>query len=322
MEIFSGVHQIRSCIADRHLFQYLFVGDNIVLLDTGFATTPETVILPFLSQIGIDADRLTIAVNTHADADHHGGNASLKERCGNLLLACGELDREVIEDPDRLFALRYNQWLADHDVGLGKNREAEEWVRTMTGPAQHIDMSFRGGEIIRISDRMHLEVLHVPGHSYGHLAFYDPKNGAVYVGDALHGSNCPARDGNPSLPPAYFAVLAYLSSIQTMEALRVDWIYSAHWPTYMGGGVSEFLSECRNFVHRTDSLIRDALEKRPAGTTLNECIAACGPAMGTWPSQNHWLLMYPIHGHLSHLEQLGVARQERGNDGRVRWRAV
>jgi glyoxylase-like metal-dependent hydrolase (beta-lactamase superfamily II) len=322
MEIFPGVHQIRSCIADRHLFQYLFAGDNVVLLDTGFATTPETVILPFLTQIGIDADRLTLAVNTHADADHHGGNASLKQRCGNVLLACGEMDREVIEDPDRLFASRYNQWLADHDVGLGKNSEAETWVRNMTGAAQRIDVSFRGGETIRISDNMCLEVLHVPGHSHGHLSFYDRSNRAVYVGDALHGSNCPARDGSPSLPPAYFAVLAYLSSIQTIEALRIDWIYSAHWPTYTGDSIAEFLSECRNFVNRTDLLIRDALEESPQGITLNECIAACGPAMGTWPPQNRWLLMYPLHGHLSHLEQLGKARKERSDDNRIRWKAV
>jgi glyoxylase-like metal-dependent hydrolase (beta-lactamase superfamily II) len=322
MEIFPGVHQIRSCIADRHLFQYLFVGDNVVLLDTGFSTTPDRVILPFLSQIGMNADRLTLAVNTHADADHHGGNASLKQLCRNVLLACGELDREVIEDPDRLFASRYNQWLTDHDAGLGKNREAEAWVRTMTGAAQRIDVSFRGGETIRINGRTHLEVLHVPGHSHGHLAFYDPANRAVYVGDALHGSYCPARDGSPSLPPAYFAVLAYLSSIQTMEALRVDWIYSAHWPTYTGDGISEFLSNCRNFVDRTDSLIRDALEQSPDGITLAECIAECGPAMGTWPSQNRWLLMYPIHGHLSHLEQLGIARREGQPNGPIRWKAV
>ena len=53
MEIFPQVHQIRSCVADRHLFQYVFAGDNVVLLDTGFSTTPEDVILPFLSGIGI-----------------------------------------------------------------------------------------------------------------------------------------------------------------------------------------------------------------------------------------------------------------------------
>ena len=320
MEIFPGVHQIRSSIADRYLFQYVFVGDNVVLLDTGFSTTPQEVILPFLAQIGIPADKLTFAINTHADADHHGGNASLKIRCENVLLACGELDREVIEDPNRLFASRYNQWIADHDVGLGKNPEAEAWVRSMTGAAHRIDLTFKGGEVIAISDTSTLRVFHVPGHSHGHLAFYDSANRALFTGDALHGSYCPSRAGAPSLPPAYFAVLAYLATIQTVEALDVQWIYSAHWPTYKGQQISEFLADCRNFVERAAARIRDVLETRPNGVGLRECIDACGPALGSWPSQNEWLLMYPIHGHLSLLEELGVARRTRRDDGQVVWK--
>jgi glyoxylase-like metal-dependent hydrolase (beta-lactamase superfamily II) len=319
MEIFPGVHQVRSCIADRHLFQYILAGDNVVLLDTGFATTPEEVILPFLSQIGIEPQRVRLAINTHADADHHGGNSALKQRCENVLLGCGEMDREVIEDPDRLFASRYNQWLMDHGVGLRNNPEAEAWVRKMTGPPQRTDVSFRGGEVIAVSDRMSLRVLHVPGHSHGHLAFYDALNRAVYVGDALHGNYCPSREGNPSLPPAYFAILAYLSSIQTVEALDVQWIYSAHWPTYSGAQIAEFLAECRNFVERASARIRDALENHPEGISLRDCMAECGPAMGTWPPQNEWLLMYPVHGHLAHLEELGIARRTGEEGGLVRW---
>ncbi len=299
MEIFPGVHQIRSSVADRHLFQYVFTGDNVLLLDTGFASTPADIILPFLKTIGVQPQDLKLAINTHADADHHGGNSNLKQRCENVLLGCGEMDREVIEDPDRLFASRYNQWLADHRVGLGTNPEAETWVRHMTGAPQRIDISFRGGETLTVSNRTSLRVLHVPGHSHGHLAFYDAANRAVYTGDALHGDCCPSREGAPSLPPAYFAVLAYLASIQTIEVLDVEWIYSAHWPTYSGPRVTEFLAECRNFVDRAGARIRDALESHPDGLTLRDCIAQCGPVLGSWPQQNQWLLMYPVHGHLT-----------------------
>ena len=42
---------------------------------------------------------------------------------------------------------------------------------------------------------------------------------------------CFVLSGAPSLPPAYFAVLAYLSTVQLIEALEIEWIYSAHWPT-------------------------------------------------------------------------------------------
>ncbi len=87
MEIFRNVYQIASLVADRNLFQYLFVGDNTVLLDTGASYTPVETIVPFLNETGIAPSRLTIAINTHADADHHGGNASLKRIAGQVMLA-------------------------------------------------------------------------------------------------------------------------------------------------------------------------------------------------------------------------------------------
>src|ERR1044071_4232771 len=100
MELFPHIHQIASSVGDRNLFQYLFVGDNIILLDSGASYTPAEVILPFLHKQGIAPSRLTIAINTHADADHHGGNAALKEASGEILLACGDPDKAMIENPD------------------------------------------------------------------------------------------------------------------------------------------------------------------------------------------------------------------------------
>jgi glyoxylase-like metal-dependent hydrolase (beta-lactamase superfamily II) len=321
MEIFPNVHQISSRIADRHLHQYLFVGDSLILLDTGMHGTPKEVIVPYLKSCGLDPRRLTVAINTHADADHHGGNASLKEIAGNVALACGEMDRNVIENPDRLFAVRYNQWIDAHGVGLGNMPEAENWVRSIAGPAHRIDRTFQGGEVLELDGRRTLRVLHVPGHSNGHLAIYDPAEKAVFVGDALHGSFCPSVEGKPSLPPAYFSLLAYLVTIELIENLEVNWIYSAHWPLYGGPQVRQFLTECREFVSKAEQHVLRALYDHPEGLTLRECIDKCGPALGDWPANNRWLLMYPFHGHLSHLEQQGIATQIREN-GHTVWKPV
>ena len=321
MEIFPHVHQIRSGIADRDLFQYLFIGDNVLLLDTGTSTTPEEVILPYLRKIGISPDRLSLAVNTHADADHHGGNAPLRRFAENMLLACGDADRTVIENPDRLFALRYNHWMADHGVGLALLPEASKWVREMAGPAHRIDITLRGGERIALDDDRAVRVLHVPGHSNGHLAFYYDRHRAVFVGDALHGSYCPSAKGDPSLPPAYFSILAYLSTVQLIESLDVEWIYSAHWPAYSLGKAAEFLDECRRFVQMADGQVRKALERHPEGVTLRECMDECGPLLGKWPASNQWLLMYPLHGHMAHLEEIGQAVRVH-NGGHVKWKAA
>jgi glyoxylase-like metal-dependent hydrolase (beta-lactamase superfamily II) len=89
MKIFRNVYRIASLVADRNLFQYLFVGDNTFLLDTGASYTPSETISPYLKQLGSTASRLAMAINTHADADHHGGNASLRQIAGQVMLACG-----------------------------------------------------------------------------------------------------------------------------------------------------------------------------------------------------------------------------------------
>jgi glyoxylase-like metal-dependent hydrolase (beta-lactamase superfamily II) len=319
MEIFRQVYQIGSSIADRNLFQCLFVGDNTVLPDTGASNTPNETIFPFLKQIGIDPAQLTLAINTHADADHHGGNSSLKQIAAQIRLACGEQDRSIIESPDRLFESRYNQWIPDHGIGLGLNSEASAFVRKMAGPPQRIDRTLAGGEHIRIDDERSLRVLHVPGHSDGHLALYDPVNRAVFVGDSLHGWYCPNKAGEPSLPPAYYSVLAYLGTLQMVHAFEIEWIYSGHWPAFHGSQVSEFLSESRRFVDTASSLLWRYLEKNPAGVTLQARTDECGRALGAWPGNNQWLLMDPLHGHLLHLEQQGRLTKLRG-EGHVQWK--
>jgi glyoxylase-like metal-dependent hydrolase (beta-lactamase superfamily II) len=321
MKIFRNVYQIASPVADRNLYQYLFVGENTILLDTGASYTPKDAIAPYLKEIGLAPSRLTMAINTHADADHHGGNAALKEMAGQMLLACGEQDRLIIEDPDRLFATRYNHWIPDHGVGLGVHAEASTWVRMMVGPPQRIDQTFVGGEHIRIDDKRSLQVLHVPGHSDGHLALYDPLDRAVYVGDALHGRYCPTAAGEPALPPGYFSVLAYLGTLQMLHALDIEWIYSGHWPTFHDSQVAEFLNESRRFVDTASGLVWKTLEKHSDGVTLKACMDECGPVLGGWPLTNQWLLMYPLHGHLLLLEQQGrVQRLPRMDKENVRWK--
>jgi glyoxylase-like metal-dependent hydrolase (beta-lactamase superfamily II) len=320
MEIFPHIHQIASMVADRNLYQYLFVGDNTVLLDTGASYTPEEVILPFLKQLGIPPSQLTMAINTHADADHHGGNDLLKEAAVEMLLACGDLDRKIIEDPDLLFASRYDQWIDQHGIGLGLNPEASAWVRKMVGKPRRIDLTFTGGEHISIDSERSLRVLHVPGHSDGHLALYDSMNRAVFVGDALHGAYCPNAVGEPSLPPAYYSVAPYLATLQAMEELPIDWIYSGHWPAFHASQVSDFLTECRQFVKKASLLVVKALESHPdEGVTMQLCIDECGPLLGTWPEHNRWLLMYPMYGHLIHIEQQGLTSRVE-NEGKTRWK--
>jgi glyoxylase-like metal-dependent hydrolase (beta-lactamase superfamily II) len=302
MELYPNVYRIESLYGDRNLFQYLFVGDNVVLVDTGTAQTPEKTIFPFFDALKIKPQQLTLAVTTHADLDHQGGNDRIKQLSPATMLSCGEEDRELVEDPSKLYARRYNFLRAEHDVGFEPVPSPE------AGKLRHMDLCFTGGERIHLAGDWHLEVLHVPGHSRGHLALYDPKHRALFSGDAVQGRGCPKVTGEMALPVTYYHIDAYLSTVQFFEHLPVDALYSGHWPIMRGEEIQEFLAESRRTVERADRAILSSLKKSPGGLTMKELIDALGEAMGDWPNETLVLAMFPVKGHMDRLEQHGKVK--------------
>jgi glyoxylase-like metal-dependent hydrolase (beta-lactamase superfamily II) len=303
MELYPGVHQMQSLFGGRNLFQYLFLGDNIVLLDTGIATTPTEIIFPYLDKLKLRPAQLTLAITTHADLDHQGGNAALKRASPRTLLACGSADRALVEDPRALYDLRYNHLRAEHGVGFDPVPPPEG------GQPCPMDLSFAGGETIRLRDDWHLEVLHVPGHSRGHLTLYDPKNRAAFMGDALHGRGCPKATGEMAIPVTYYEVDAYLSTLRYFETLAIDVLYSGHWPIMRGSAVRAFVAESRATVELFDRVLLARLAAAPAGLTLRELIDAVANAAGDWPRDSWDLAMFPVKGHLDRLEGQGKVRR-------------
>jgi glyoxylase-like metal-dependent hydrolase (beta-lactamase superfamily II) len=302
MELYPHVYQIQSLFSGRNLFQYLFVGDNVVLADTGIAETPEKVIFPYMDQLKLKPERLTLAVTTHADLDHQGGNDAIKRASPQTWLACGEADRAMVEDPQTLFDLRYNHLRKDHDVGIGLES------MPLAGKTRRMDLSFSGGEKIRLRDGWELEVLHVPGHSHGHLALYDRKNQAAFVGDAIHGRGCPKAEGGLAIPVTYYYVDIYLSTLRYFESLAMDVLYSGHWPAMRGEAIRDFIAESRQTVELFDRVILRSLGEHSAGLTLQQLIDAVSNAVGDWPKNSWALAMWPVKGHMDRLQQLGKVR--------------
>ena len=306
MELYPGVYRIQSLYGGRNLFQYLFVGDNVVLVDTGIAETPEKVIFPYMDSLKLKPERLTLAVTTHADLDHQGGNDAIKRSAPGAWLSCGEADRELVEDPQTLFDRRYNYMLKDHDVGFSLD------LPPQCGKTRRMDVTFSGGEKIRVRDDWALEVLHVPGHSHGHLALYDRKNKAVFAGDALHGHGCPKADGSMGIPVTYYSVDIYLSTLRYFENLAIDVLYTGHFPTLRGEETRDFIADSRQTVELFDRVILRELEKHSEGLTLKNLIHAVADAVGDWPRDTWMLAMFPVKGHLDRLEQQAKIRAVAG----------
>jgi len=313
MEIFPGVHQIASRFEGRNLFQYLFVGERIVLLDTGIDRTPETVIFPYLKGLGLAPQQLDIAITLHPDLDHQGGNAALRAAHPGIVLAAHEFDRALIESPQRLFDERYNHLRRDHGVGL------DLASLPLAGAPVAVDLGLRGGETLRIGAGANLHIWHLPGHARGHLGVYDPGHRALFSSDAIHGAGCPAANGGLAFGPTYYCVASYLATIEFLEGVTLDHIYSGHWPNCHGAETRRFLAESRSFVERADVLLRSELLRGDReGCTLAALIDRLGPRLGDWPASRHQLLMFALHGHLERLCERGEIEALAGPP--VRWR--
>ena len=307
MELYPKVYQIQSLYGGRNLFQYLFVGDNVVLADTGIASTPEATIFPFFDKLKLKPQQLTLAVTTHADLDHQGGNDSIKRISPGTMLSCGEADRELVENPESLYSQRYNFLKDVHEVGFegGPSPDA--------GRHRHMDVTFSGGERIHLGENWWLEVLHVPGHSQGHLALYDPVFGALFAGDAVQGRGCPKATGEMAIPVTYYHVDTYLSTIRHFESLPLSVLYTGHWPVMRGEEIQDFFSESRHTVEFVDRVILRRLQKHPSGRTMKELINEVAEAVGDWPDDGVFLAMFPIKGHMDRLVQQGKAKLEVGS---------
>ena len=302
-QLYPGVYQIASLFGGRNLFQYLFVGDNIVLLDTGLAYTPERTIFPALKELGIQPEQMNLAITTHADGDHQGGNDGIKRTSPRTWLACGEADRAMVEDPRTLWDQRYNFLKQDYDVGIDPEPSPD------VGKPRRMDVCFAGGERIRLRNDWDLEVLHAPGHSHGHLALLDRKQKVAFSGDAIHGRGCPNADGTMALPVTYYYVDDYLSTLRLFDNLPIETLYTGHWPTLRGAQIRDFIAESRQTVQTFDEVILAKLADRPEGVGMQELIDAIGNAFGDWPKETRVFIMFALKGHLDRLAEQGRVRE-------------
>ncbi len=307
MEIFPNVHEIKSVFGNRWVQQYLFVGDIVVLLDAGVAKTPAESIFPYMERIGISPARLAIVVAMHADADHHGGLPAVKDASKNTLLACHRDDLTLIESPERLYQDRYNFLSREHGLGFGR----EGMVNCPEG--RKIDMVLSGSESIQLAKDWALRFWHVPGHSAGHLAAYDEKNHAAFTSDAVQANGYPTTDGKMAFGPTYYTVDAYLATVQFLENVPIEHMFTGHWPAQHGAAVQAFLNSSREFVLRADELLKSYFKAHHGGITLKQILGDLSGKLGAWPDSMAPFLQFAMYGHLVRLEQNGIIRKQPAN---------
>jgi NAD(P)-dependent dehydrogenase (short-subunit alcohol dehydrogenase family)/glyoxylase-like metal-dependent hydrolase (beta-lactamase superfamily II) len=298
-------------VGNRNLYLYLLRGEErTVLLDTGCAPDPERVIVPYLAGFGLSAADVDLIITTHADVSHSGGNSAFRRLNPRVILTCGDLDRTLIEDPAVLYARRY--YAAAEPHGISYPDDTHQWMLELSGAAQPVDLTWRGGESLRLGPDWSVEIRAAPGHSAGHLAVWDPRSRTLLMADAVQGAMTPGAEGLPATSPTYTHVDDYLRTIAALRTLGIETLAGSHWPLRRGAAqVTAFLDEAQQFVEQADRVLLAEVARRPGGAALRELLLAAGPQLGHWPRESDMELVYALGAHLERLAAQGRVKLDR-----------
>ncbi|MBV9003483.1 MAG: MBL fold metallo-hydrolase [Solirubrobacterales bacterium] len=276
-EVAPGIHRIESDLGPRFMAQYLIIGaERTVLVDTGLAQTPDAVLVPALERAGVRPD---LVIVSHADLDHCGGNRRMRERYSSALFACHELDRRWVESNAAMVAENY-RWHAPYGLQQLDQSELDDMLAQLGGDSP-IDIGLRGGETIRLAPGRRLELLHLPGHTPGHVGLWDPSARVAIVIDAALSDGIYDRAGNKLIPPRYYDAEAYRATIRRIRALEPQLLLTSHYPPMNGSEARAFCERSLGYVDAVEAVVREGLA---AGeNSLGQLVERVDERLGPFP---------------------------------------
>ena len=318
-ELLPGLYQLKVPIPNSPLgwvLPYLIRGDDgYTLVDSGW-NTPEAfaALEDELRDVGITFDDLTRLLVTHVHPDHYGLAGRIKEVCGaRVIIHQRERDfiRSRYREPEQLLE-RMAAWLVEHGVpeeDVQDLQSAAMPVRGFVVPVEPDDVLW-GGETIDLG-LYKFEVYWTPGHSPGHICFFDRTQRIILTGDHV----LPTITPNVSLHPQQMGnpLGDYLASLQRLEPLEVDDVFPAHEHAFkdLHGRLREISVHHEERMSEMLAIIGDGR------ATGYEVASGTAWATGTFDSFSSWMRRAALSETLAHLEfavQGGLLRQVREGD--------
>lgn len=149
------------------------------------------------------------------------------------------------------------------------------------------DRGLRDGEAIEIGD-MRVKALDAPGHTFDHLVFYEPREGALFTGDVVLG------EGYVVIAPPNGSMREYQRTLARLldEFPDAQTIYGGH-----GEPVREPQRKLRDYLSHRESRQREILSQLERGPqTIPDLVRAIyrGTNPVLWPAAARQLLAYLI----------------------------
>jgi glyoxylase-like metal-dependent hydrolase (beta-lactamase superfamily II) len=204
MEIVPGVHVIEGISAHC----YLIDGPELTLIDTGMPRKTKKILRYITDILHKTPTNLKTILLTHCDIDHIGNALELHMITG-ATIAAHPLDADIIAGK--------------------KTRQTPQKTMSILFKLLGLFLQVKKFPVDKIIDEddtiAGLTVLHMPGHTPGSIALYDPKRKVLFIGDTL---GC--KDGVVQGPPksVTWDMRQVYRSIATLRTLDFTVMLSGH----------------------------------------------------------------------------------------------
>ena len=262
-----------------------FSKSNAVLIDDDTRVMIDSGAGKIMEQARPEA--VDILINSHCHLDHVWDN----DLFVNARIITHPLEQENFRDHLKIGSIdNWEKYMKEdpeqfaHLIDAMKPSFMEEW---------RVDGTIDEGDVID-AGRTSIHVMHMPGHTSGHLTFFFPDEGLLFCGDI-----CLTKVG-PWYGDAATPVDDFIASIDRIIAMKPDRVVSGHNKEILGSPrIREAFEEYKGRIYRRDEKVLAALRERPS------TIAELAGKMIIYPAHPTIFVLYWEKAMLAkHLERL------------------
>ncbi|HET7460783.1 MAG TPA: MBL fold metallo-hydrolase [Longimicrobium sp.] len=281
IDLGGGVHLLRGAVNSA----LVETANGVLAVDTGLDRGAGNRVARAAEELGRP---LVAILNTHAHADHHGGNAQLVRKLGIPVYAPA-VEECVIREP-RYEPVYLFGGAAPVTALTSKFLQAEP------SPVDHV---VRAGERVEIDGRA-LEIVDLAGHSLAQAGVR--VDGVLLAADGFFGREPLEKHGVPYLVDAF----GWMETLRRMRGMDAAWMVPGHGEPLADPLATLDLNLA--VLQRAAEWLTERLRRSPAGTEELLVEFAAAFAMRLTDPPSYVLNRATLLGFLASLERAGQAR--------------
>ena len=297
----------------RYVLVYVFETDRgPYLVDAGWNTDDcYNTLVAGLAEAGMEVADVQGVLVTHIHADHYGLAGRVREASGAWVAlhpADAKLIRGEYDEPEGL--------MAEMGSMLRRNGAPEEEIEALKHASMPIRpwvVSVKPDVLIEDGDKPEvpgwdLRAIWTPGHSPGHLCFYEPGNRLMLAGDHVLPRITPNISFHPQAGPDPLG--DFLNSLDKVAAYETDEVLPAHEHRFFDLGARVAALHAHH-----EARFSEVAQSIADGVTTTWGITARMTWSRPWEEIKGFMRRAAVGetlAHMHYLEKLGVIRERVG----------